>query len=168
MTQCLRAARVTLCGSSPTASSSLPWVPRTQKSTPIIDTSSRTPRENNPCVHAWCQNFTDLESFSTNASILDVLNTVGLRLGRSEVLRSLRHYIPAGTKPRTSHLRSPGGERRRKRKRSTTIFLERTEKGPSSNQTNIGTVPKGNIGKTPERRGGAFVCLLQRIDTILN
>ena len=36
--------------------------------------------------------------------------TSGLRLGRSEVLRSLRHYL-AGTKPGTSHHRSPGGER---------------------------------------------------------
>ena len=36
--------------------------------------------------------------------------TSGLRLGRSEVLRSLRHYL-AGTKPRASHHRSTGGER---------------------------------------------------------
>ena len=36
--------------------------------------------------------------------------------------------LPAGTKPRTSHYRSPGGERRGKRKRST-IFLERTKNG---------------------------------------
>ena len=36
--------------------------------------------------------------------------------------------LPAGTKPRTPHHRSPGGERRGERKRST-IFLERTRKG---------------------------------------
>ena len=53
--------------------------------------------------------------------------TGGLRLGISEVLKSLRHYLLV-TKPRTSHHRSPGGERRRKRERST-IFLERTRKG---------------------------------------
>ena len=35
-----------------------------------------------------------------------------LRLGRSEVVMSLRHYL-AGTKPRTSHHRSRGGERER-------------------------------------------------------
>ena len=59
--------------------------------------------------------------------------TRGLLLGRSEVLRSLRHYrrrkakditpsiawrreaetLPVGTKPRTSHHRSPGGERQK-------------------------------------------------------
>ena len=53
--------------------------------------------------------------------------TSGLFLGRSEVLRSLRHYL-RGTKPRTSHHRSPGGERRGKRKRWT-IYLERTREG---------------------------------------
>ena len=37
--------------------------------------------------------------------------TSGLHLGRSEVLRSLRHYL-GPTKRRTSHHRSPGGERR--------------------------------------------------------
>ena len=31
--------------------------------------------------------------------------------------------LPAGTKPRTSHDRSPGGERRGKRKRLTTALL---------------------------------------------
>ena len=36
----------------------------------------------------------------------------GLLLGRSEVLRSLTETLPAGTKPKTSHHRSPGGEGR--------------------------------------------------------
>ena len=54
-----------------------------------------------------------------------------LRLGRSGLLRSLRQYVP-GKMPRTSRHRSPGGERRRKRKRFT-IFLERTmQRRPSS------------------------------------
>ena len=43
--------------------------------------------------------------------------TNGLRPGRSEVLRSLRHFLQ-GTKPRTSHHRSSGGERRGKKKHS--------------------------------------------------
>ena len=43
--------------------------------------------------------------------------TSGLLLGRSEVLRSLRHYLQAQSQARTSHHRSPGGERRGKRKR---------------------------------------------------
>ena len=55
--------------------------------------------------------------------------------------------LPAGTKPRTSHHRSPGGEMRGKRKRST-IFLEKDERGPSSlKQMNIGTVSKATLGK---------------------
>ena len=36
--------------------------------------------------------------------------------------------LPAGTKPRTSQHRSPGGERRGNRRRQT-IFLERTREG---------------------------------------
>ena len=42
--------------------------------------------------------------------------TSGLRLRRSEVLRSLRDTT-CGTKPRAAHHRSPGGARREKRKR---------------------------------------------------
>ena len=54
--------------------------------------------------------------------------TDGLRLGRSEVLRSLTETLPAVTKPRPSHHQSPGGERRTKRKRLK-IFTERERKG---------------------------------------
>ena len=50
-----------------------------------------------------------------------------LHLGRSGLLRSLRQYV-RGKMPRTSRYRSPGGERRRKRKRFA-IFLERTREG---------------------------------------
>ena len=58
----------------------------------------------------------------------------------STVISPLYHNLlsvatPAGTKPRTSHHRSPGGERHRKRKRLA-IFLERTV----ISQTNAGTV----------------------------
>ena len=42
--------------------------------------------------------------------------TRGLRLGKSEVLRCLRHQ-PVGRRQRTSHHRFPGGERRWKRER---------------------------------------------------
>ena len=42
--------------------------------------------------------------------------TSSLRLGRSEGVEELE-TLPAGTKPGTSHHRSPGGERRGKRKR---------------------------------------------------
>ena len=71
--------------------------------------------------------------------------------------------LPAGTKPRTSHHRSPGGERRKKRKRWT-IFLERD----IVNQTNTETVSKVTLGKTSQKRGGAHMSFSKRIDTILN
>ena len=54
--------------------------------------------------------------------------TGGLRPGESELLRSLRQYLRAQRTARTAHHRSPGGDRGRKRKRST-IFLEKTRKG---------------------------------------
>ena len=78
--------------------------------------------------------------------------TSGLLLGRSEVLRSLR-TLAAGTKPRTSHHRSAGGERRGKRKRQT-IFLERTREGHRQSDENWNRF-KGDFGETSERRGGA-------------
>ena len=56
------------------------------------------------------------------------------------VPEDLKCWVASGTEPRTWHHRSPGGEMRRKRKRST-IFLERTRKG------NIGIVPKATLGK---------------------
>ena len=80
--------------------------------------------------------------------------TNGLRPGRSEVLRSLRHFLQ-GTKPRTSHHRSSGGERRGKRKRST-IFLERTREGHRQPDEHWNRF-KGIIWETSERRGGAHV-----------
>ena len=93
----------------------------------------------------------------------------GLRLGRSQISVEELETL-AGTKPRTSHHRSPGlGERRRTRKRST-VFLARTRKGRrrQSDQL-IGTVPRTTLGKlSPERRGGAHMGLPERIDTILN
>ena len=47
----------------------------------------------------------------------------------SPKIRSIEELetLPAGTKTRTSHHRLPGGERHRKRKRSTN-FLDRTRK----------------------------------------
>ena len=57
-------------------------------------------------------------------------------------------------------------ERRRKRKRST-IFLERTRKGHRQSDQHWNCF-KGNIGEIPQRRGGALMGLPERIDTILN
>ena len=53
--------------------------------------------------------------------------------------------LPAAVKPRASKLRSPGGERRGKKKR-TTIFLERTRRERAIlNQTSTGTVLKATM-----------------------
>ena len=77
-------------------------------------------------------------------------------LQRYEWLSSARHYL-AGTKPRTSHHRSPGwGERRRMRKRSI-ILLERTNerKGHRQSDPTLELFQGQHYGETPERRGGA-------------
>ena len=70
--------------------------------------------------------------------------------------------------PRTSHHRSPGGERHRKGKHST-IFLERMRKGHRQWDQHWNCF-KGNTGETPEKQGGAhiYMGLPERIDTILN
>ena len=93
-----------------------------------------------------------------------------LRLGISEVLRSLRHYLRAQFKAEDiDHTIDRLEERgRRKRKRST-IFLERTRKGPSSIRPTSELFRfKGNIGEAPERRCGAHMGFPERGDTILN
>ena len=71
--------------------------------------------------------------------------------------------LNVGTKSRTSYHRSPGGERRRKRKCSI-IFLERTRKGHHQNQNRF----KGNVEESSERWGGARMGFSEHIDTILN
>ena len=71
--------------------------------------------------------------------------TSGLLLERSEVCVQELETLPAGTKPKTSHHRLPGGERRWKRKRRT-IFLKGRERAIVK-QTNIGTVSKTTLGK---------------------
>ena len=58
--------------------------------------------------------------------------------------------LPAGTKPRTSHHRSPGGERRGK------IFLERTRESHRQSGEHWNRF-KGNVGETSERRHGAHM-----------
>ena len=77
--------------------------------------------------------------------------TSGLLLERSEALRSLRRYLR--TQKRTSHHRSPGGQRHGKRKRST-IFLKGRVKAIVS-QTNSGTVSKERRGNVRETGWGA-------------
>ena len=75
----------------------------------------------------------------------------GLRLGRFEVLRSLRHYLRARIQGHHTidRLEQRGVERGIAQRSS----LRRTEKGPIVNQTDMGTSFKGNSGKTPEETG---------------
>ena len=75
--------------------------------------------------------------------------TSGLCLRRSEVLRSLRHYLHAGTKPKTSHHRSPGGERCRESK-----HLMREGRHQSDEHWSRF---KGNTSETSERLDGKHI-----------
>ena len=59
----------------------------------------------------------------------------------------------AGAKPGTSHHRSPGGERRGKRK-CYTIFVERTREGHRLSDRYRSRLT-GDVGETSERRGEA-------------
>ena len=84
--------------------------------------------------------------------------TISLLLGRSEVLRSLRHYLLAQSQGHHTidRLEEIGVEIRGARRSS----LKGRERA-MVNQTNIGTVSKatlrkGNVEETSERPGGAF------------
>ena len=91
--------------------------------------------------------------------------TSGLRLERSEVLRSLRHYLQAQSQGHHTidRLEERGVERGSARRSS----LKGRERAIVS-QTNIGTVSKATLWETSERRGGAQMGFSKRIDTILN
>ena len=68
----------------------------------------------------------------------------GLLLGRSEVLRSLRHYLRAqGQQHRTIHRLEERGVERGSARRSSLKGRERV----IVSQTNIGTVSKATLGK---------------------
>ena len=69
-------------------------------------------------------------------------DTNGLPLGISEVLRSLRHYLRAQSQE--YHIIDILVERRRKRKRST-IFFERTRESAIVSQTSNRMCFNGNI-----------------------
>ena len=90
--------------------------------------------------------------------------TSGLRLGRSEMLRSLRHYLQAQSQyhHNIDHLE----ERDVKRGSARRSSLKGREKA-IVNQTNIGTVLKATSGKLL-RRDGAYMGFSERFDTILS
>ena len=72
--------------------------------------------------------------------------------------------LPAGTQPRPSHHRLPGGERRGKRKRYTTL-LERMREGRRQSDEHWNYF-KGKFGETSERWRGVRVGFSKHIDTI--
>ena len=89
--------------------------------------------------------------------------TSDLHLGRSEVLRSLRHYLRAQSQGH--HTIDRVEERRGKRMRSM-VFFERTRGGHRQSEEHRNCF-KGNIGETSEKRGGAHMDFSERIDVIL-
>ena len=92
--------------------------------------------------------------------------TSGLRLGRSEVLRNLRHYLQAQSQGH--HTIDRLEERSVERGSARRSSLKGRERA-IVNHTNIGTVSKAPLGKSLfERRGGAHMGLSERIATILN
>ena len=81
---------------------------------------------------------------------------------RSEVLRSLRHYLRAQSKKYLSHYTSSGEDTSRKMRPK--IFLERTRMGELSEHRNC---LKGNNEETSERRGGAHLSFPECVDATL-
>ena len=92
--------------------------------------------------------------------------TSGLLLGRSEVLRSLRHYLRAQSQGHhTIDLLEERDVERGSARRSSLKGRERA----IVSKTNIGTISKATLGKLlRERWGGAHIGFSERIDTILN
>ena len=103
--------------------------------------------------HAWVKGNDRADRLAGKATI-----TCGLRLRRSEVLR--RWDITCRHKAiRTSHYRSPGGERRRTRKRST-LFLKRTWKDHRQSDQHWNYF-KGYTGETQRETGWSVYGLSQ-------
>ena len=90
--------------------------------------------------------------------------TSGLLLGRSEALRSLRHYLRAQSQGQHTIDRLERGVERGSARRSSFKGRERA----IVNQTNIRTVSKAALGKLTGKRGGAHMGFSERIGTILN
>ena len=90
--------------------------------------------------------------------------TNGLLLGRSEVLKGLRHYLRVQSQGHHTidRLEERGVERGSAR-RSSSKGRERA----IVNQTNIGT-DSNFVGETSGRRRGAHMGFSERINTILN
>ena len=90
--------------------------------------------------------------------------THGLFLGRSEVFRSLRHYLREQSQAHSHTI-----DRLEEKGVDTGSASRSSLKGRQMaivRRTRIGTA--GNLGETSERRGGAHVDFFERIDSILN
>ena len=116
------------------------------------------------CFHLRSQAFIVLDTLETK----EVTEQIDQRAKQPPQVESVEELetLPAGTEPRTSHHGSPGGERRRPRQRPT-IFLERARKGHRQSDQ-LWNCFKGNVGETPERRGGSHMDLPERIYTTWN
>ena len=107
-----------------------------------------------------------LEQVTRSRGDRGCINLVCIDLGRSEVLRSLRHYLRAQSQGRHTidRLEERGVERGSARRSS----LKGRETANVS-QTNIGTVSKATLGKLPRDR---LECIImgfsERISNILN
>ena len=95
----------------------------------------------------------------------EATTTSSLRLGRSEVLRSLRHYLQAQSQGHHNidRLEERGVERGSARRSS----LKRRD-GAIVNHMYIGTVSKAKLEGTSERRDKAHIMgISERVNTIL-
>ena len=91
--------------------------------------------------------------------------TTGFLLGRSEVLRSLRHYLRVQSEGHhTIDSLEERGIERGSARRSFLTGRERTV----DNQTNIGTVSQATLGKLLTDMGAAHIGFTERVDTTLN
>ena len=91
--------------------------------------------------------------------------TSGLLLGRSEVLKSLRHYMRAQSQGHHTIDRLEEGSVERGRARQSSL---KGRERATANQTKSWNRFKGDVGETSERRGGALMGFCEGIDTILN
>ena len=91
--------------------------------------------------------------------------TSGLLLRRSEVLRSLRHYLLAQSQGH--HIIDRLEERDVDRGSAGRSFMKGRERA-IVNQTNLRTVSKATLGKLLRETGWSAYGLSERTDTILN
>ena len=118
------------------------------------------------CIWVYCPGYAGVKGNDRADRLADKATlTNGLLLGRSEVLRSLRHYLRAQSQEHhtVDRLEEKGVERGSARRSS----LKGRERA-SVSQINTGQVSKVTLGKTSDRRGGAHMGFSERTDTTFN